>query len=98
MKKYYLMNIEFSQPLLTRHPQARLCDNGLIAVTGDMPKNFEGEIVNIHSQDITLEQMVVKINRLRVEIHTGKLVIINREQFQYLNDNHSSFKQPVSEA
>ena len=94
--KYYLMNEEHASPLLARHPKAARCDNGLIVFTGDMPKDFDGEIVDISVMEITDEQMVVKINRLRVEIHTGKLVILSRAQGKYLGVNHSSFKQPVS--
>jgi len=99
MKHYYIMHKDFAEPLLAMHSKAARYDNKTLVLTGDMPKDFKGEIVPICDMELTNEQLLTLVDNLRAETsHTGKLVKVKREgQGDYILANHPAFKQDETE-
>ena len=45
---YFIMHIDFAEPLLEMYPKAAKYDADTLILTGEMPKNFDGEIVELY--------------------------------------------------
>ena len=97
MSYYYIMHRDFS---VLNHDAAKYDgdtdETKLLRLAGDMPVNFEGEIVRICDLDITMGELSDLVDVMRAEEHTGKLVIISKPQGRWLYDNHEAFK-PIQE-
>ncbi len=97
---YYIMNIDFAEPLLSKHPKAPLYDDGKLVLTGDMPEAFEGQIVDLYSEGfgedgLSENQLNARVNILRSGAPSGKLIIASKPQGRYLYENHPAFMPVV---
>ena len=97
---YFIMNLAFAEPLLSRRPKAAMYDNGTLVLTGEMPENFEGTIVDLASEGfgedgLSENQLKARVNILRAATPDGKLVIASHAQGQWLYANHAAFMPEV---
>ena len=87
------MDTAWAEPLLAMYPRAATYDNQTLILTGEYPVGFQGEEVRICDMDLTHAELVERVDDLRIRIpHTGKLVVISKEQGLYLYTNHDVFK------
>jgi hypothetical protein len=95
---YFIMHRDFAEPLLKKFPKAAKYDKKQLRLVGEMPDDFEGEIVRLYDMGLTMTQLSELVDGLRNEpTHTGKLVIISTAQGKWLYANHEAFMPIITE-
>lgn len=108
MFNYYVMNINFAEPLLVKRPNTAIYDSGSLVLSIDPPDDFQGTVVNLADEgfnptdDPDLEglsttQLNARVSLLRSQAPDGKLVIISKAQGRWLYENNSLFMPPVTQ-
>jgi putative lipoic acid-binding regulatory protein len=85
------MNKDFAKPLLDMYPKAAKYDDENLILTGEMPTDFNGDIVRICDQKLSNNALVSVVDNMRKETPTGRLIILSKSQGKYLKANHPSF-------
>lgn len=88
---YYLMSVEFDEPLRSKFPKAITYVNGTYTLTGERPKDFEGEVVDLSILELTNAQLTAYVDGLIAQESSGKLVIVSQTQGDWVRLNHTSF-------
>lgn len=92
MSVYYVMSTQYSDAF--NKPKIAKYDNDKWAISGDAPKDFSGEVVDLSNPELelTIEEFVFHIDSMRAEEPTGRLLIIPQWVGQWLYENHEAFK------
>jgi hypothetical protein len=108
MFNYYVMNIDFAEPLLTKRPNAAKYDGDTLVLSIDPPEDFQGTVVNIADEGfnptgepdiegLSIKQLNARVNLLRSNAPGGKLVILSKAQGRWLYENNPLFMPTVTE-
>ena len=88
---YFIMHKDFAQPMLDKYPDAARYGDGDYILTGEMPEGFSGQVVDLRDKKFTDKQLTDRVNLLRTEKPTGRVLALNGEQGDYLYRNHPDF-------
>tara|TARA_R110000851_G_scaffold109967_1_gene232458 strand:- start:13 stop:309 length:297 start_codon:yes stop_codon:yes gene_type:complete len=90
--KYYLMSVDFDEPIRNKFPKAITYVDGTYTLTGEFPQGFDGEVGDLSELDLTNEQLLAIVDGLLAAEPTGKLVIVSQVQGDWVLLNHPKFK------
>lgn len=91
--KYHFLSVEFDELIRDKFPKARTYVEGKYTISGEFPQGFEGEIVDLSTQELTDEQLLIRVDELLALVPAGGLVITSQAQGDWIIITHPSFAQ-----
>ncbi len=103
------MHKDYAGLLLAEYPNAASYDDHKLILTGSLPKDFNGTVVDISNlgfnpnnhpaqMGLTTDELVAHVDYLRTVTPTGKLIVLSIPQGQWLHKNHTAFKEESTES
>ena len=90
---YHFLAVGFDELIRAKFPKARTYVEGKYTISGEFPQGFEGEVIDLSTQELTNDQMLSKADEMLALVATGILVITSQVQGDWIIKTHPSFAQ-----